>query len=125
MAELAAENHVAIEGRSLAQMAEEMELAQTLHLLRGDLAVALARVDDTILKSRASAYRTFLSFYRQLNGLAEDVTSVATKLEPVIDFFAQPSAKKSATTDKEAVATPAAPVTDAPKPQPAPEKVPA
>ncbi|MCC6809531.1 MAG: hypothetical protein IT381_19030 [Deltaproteobacteria bacterium] len=125
MAELAAENHVAIEGRSLAQMAEEMELAQTLHLLRGDLAVALARVDDTILKSRASAYRTFLSFYRQLNGLAEDVTSVATKLEPVIDFFAQPSAKKSANTDKEAVATPAAPVTDAPKPQPAPEKVPA
>ena len=116
---------MAVEGRSIEEMFEDLDMTELLQLVRGEMAVTLARVEDTILKRRAQAYRTFLTYYRLLNAVAEDVVSVATQLEPVNDFFApgpQPKKATIANSDKEGDA-PAK--TDTPKPPAVPEKVPA
>ncbi|MCC6811524.1 MAG: hypothetical protein IT381_29105 [Deltaproteobacteria bacterium] len=130
VASLAKERGMEVEGRSIPEMFDDLEMTETLHLVRGELAVTLARVEDTILKRRAQAYRTFLTYYRLLNAMAEDVVSVATQIEPVNDFFApgpQPKKTAIANSDKEgdAPAKTNVSTTDTPKPPAVSEKVPA
>jgi hypothetical protein len=88
IAELAREAGVDIPGAKIEDMQHGLILAERLSPLTTAVAALLQRLEDTILEARSEAWSTVTIYYGVLQQMARTDARLATKLEPIVEFFA-------------------------------------
>lgn len=87
LAEVAKEVKTPLPGTSIDVVREQLAKATAIHSLRNAVKKVFTRVDDTIHRKRALAWRVFASYYGALNAMAQTNPALAEDLEPLKEVF--------------------------------------